>query len=270
MLFWIIMEFALIGAVGMLGLFTGYESAFSFFYLIPITLVTWFANRKLGIAASLTSAVVWLITDVAAGHSHLQPPIYVWNTLIVLSFFVLVTYLLSALKKTLEQEKEMARTDYLTGAVNSRLFAQLLQMEIDRSQRYKHPFTLAYMDIDNFKDVNDHFGHAAGDQVLRAVVDQAKKHLRKTDVIARLGGDEFAVLLPETDQESAQAALAKIQREISEGVCQDNWCITLSIGSLTCITAPQTTDEIIKIADDLMYSVKRNTKNAVKYSVYAD
>jgi diguanylate cyclase (GGDEF)-like protein len=170
----------------------------------------------------------------------------------------------------LEHERELARTDYLTGAVNSRIFFQLLQMEIDRSQRYKHPFTIAYIDIDNFKAVNDHFGHITGDQALRAVAEQARKHLRKTDVIARLGGDEFAVLLPETGQESAQAALSKIQSDISEGMRQSNWSITLSIGALTCIiNAPHTTDEIIRLADDLMYSVKRDSKNAIKYVVYA-
>ncbi len=268
-LFWIVVGFALIGGVGILNYLTGFEASLSFFYLIPISLVTWLTGRKLGVVASLAGAIVWLITDEAVGNSYLQPFIYTWNTLIILAFFVIVVFLLSALKRALEHEKELAYTDYLTGAVNSRFFFDLVQMEIGRLERYKHPFTVAYIDIDNFKAVNDQFGHTTGDQVLQAVVHQARKHLRKTDVVARLGGDEFALLLPETNQESAQIALSKIQSGILEGMHQSNWPITFSIGVLTCLNAPQTTDQIFRMADALMYSVKRDGKNAVKYSIYA-
>jgi diguanylate cyclase (GGDEF)-like protein len=218
--------------------------------------------------ASLASAGVWLISDMAAGNLFSQPVIYAWNTLMGLGFFVIVALLLSTLRRALERERELAHTDYLTGALNSRFFFDLLQMEINRSQRYKHPFTIAYIDIDNFKTVNDLFGHTTGDQVLCAVVNQARKHLRKTDVVARLGGDEFAVLLPETNQESAQVVLSKLQCDILVEMQQSNWPVTLSIGVLTCIDAPHTTDEIVRMVDDLMYSVKRGSKNAIKYSTY--
>ena len=267
-LFWMVVGFALIGGVGILNFLTGFEASLSFFYLIPISLITWLTGRTIGIVASLAGALVWLITDVAVGKSYSQPFIYTWNTLIVLAFFVIVALLLSALKRALEHEKELAYTDYLTGAVNSRFFFDLVEMEIGRLQRYKHPFTIAYVDIDNFKAVNDEFGHTIGDQVLRAVVNQARNHLRKTDVVARLGGDEFAFLLPETNQESAQVAVSKIQRGILEGMHQSNWSITFSVGVLTCLQAPNTTDEIFRMADALMYSVKHDSKNAVKYSIY--
>ena len=102
------------------------------------------------------------------------------------------------------------------------------------------------------------------------VVNQVRKHLRKTDVVARLGGDEFALLLPETKQESAQVVLSKLQRDILAGMQQNNWPVTLSIGVLTCIDAPHSTDETIRIVDDLMYSVKRSSKNAIKYATYTD
>jgi diguanylate cyclase (GGDEF)-like protein len=177
---------------------------------------------------------------------------------------------LSTLKRTLEHEKELSRTDYLTGAANSRVFYDLLQTEINRSQRYKNPFTIAYIDLDNFKTVNDEFGHATGDQVLCFVVNQTRKNLRKTDVIARLGGDEFALLLPETNQESAQVVLAKLQCDILAGMQQSNWPVTLSIGVLTCIDLPHTADEAVRVVDDLMYSVKHGSKNGIKYATYTD
>jgi diguanylate cyclase (GGDEF)-like protein len=162
----------------------------------------------------------------------------------------------------------MAHTEFLTGAVNTRFFFELLQMEIDRSQRYSHPFTIAYIDIDNFKEVNDRFGHVTGDRVLSLVVEWASRHIRKTDLVARLGGDEFALLMPETSQESAQIILSKIQSEILTGMHSANWPVTISIGVLTCISAPPGTQEVIGMVDDLMYSVKHTGKNAIKFSTY--
>jgi diguanylate cyclase (GGDEF)-like protein len=267
-LIWTVVGFVLIGGVGIFDYLTGYEFAFSFFYLIPVFLVTWLTGRRLGMAASVASAFVWLITEMASGHSYSQWIVYAWNTLIVFSFFVVVALLLSALIKSLENERELTRTDDLTGAANRRFFFELLQMEIDRSQRYIHPFTIAYIDIDNFKEVNDRFGHTTGDRVLRGLVDLARKHLRKTDMVARLGGDEFGVLLPETDQESAQVVLSKIRSEISEGVQQSIWPVMVSIGVLTCVDPKLTTVEIVRMVDDLMYSVKRDSKNGIKYSTY--
>ena len=262
--------FALIGVIGVTDFLTGYELAFSVFYVIPIAIVTWSMGRQLGLVTSLVSAFVWLGADLGTGHIYTHPLIPVWNTLIRLAFFVLITMLLSALSSATERERELARTDYLTGAVNARLFYELVQTEIDRLQRYKRPFTLAYFDLDNFKSVNDQFGHAIGNQVLRAVVRSARKHLRITDVVARLGGDEFALLLPETDQESACAAISKIRGRLLEEMRQSNWPITFSIGVLTCsCSAPHTTDELVGLADDIMYSVKHDGKNAIKYSTYA-
>jgi diguanylate cyclase (GGDEF)-like protein len=267
-LFWTMAGILLVGGVGILDFQTGYELAFSLFYLIPVSLVAWLASQRLGILTSLVSAIVWLTADVAAGSSYSQPFIYAWNTLIRLSFFIITVLLLSTLRKALEREKESARTDYLTGAANSRLFYDLVQMEIGRFQRYERHFSLAYIDIDDFKTVNDRFGHSVGDQVLRTLASSAGKYLRKTDVVARLGGDEFALLFPETDQESARVILAKIHSGLLEAMRQNNWLITFSIGVLTCIAIPDSTDELVKAADELMYAVKRDGKNAIKYSTY--
>jgi diguanylate cyclase (GGDEF)-like protein len=266
--FWTIAGFALIGGVGVLDFLTGYELAFSLFYLIPVSLLAWLVSQRLGIMASVASACVWLAADVAAGSLYSKPFIYVWNTFVRLSFFIITAYLLSTLRRTLEYEKESARTDYLTGAANSRLFYDLVQMEIGRFQRYERPFTVAIFDLDNFKSVNDRFGHSVGDQVLRSVVGSTNKFLRKTDMIARLGGDEFALLLPETGQEPAGVVLAKIQGGLLEEMRQSNWPITFSIGVLTCNAAPPALDEVVRMTDDLMYSVKRKGKNAIRYSTY--
>jgi len=264
----IFIGFFFIGVVGVLDYLTGYEVAFSLFYVIPISFITWFLGRSLGLVASLVSAIIWYGADIATGHTYSYSFIPIWNTIIGLSFFMIITLLLSYIKRVIDREVELARIDNLTGAVNSRYFYELVQMEIDRSRRYGTLFSFAYIDLDNFKTVNDLYGHAAGDQALRTVVDFIRTNLRKSDVVARLGGDEFALLLPETNSEVVRAVCFKIQEGLLEKMRQNNWPITFSIGVLTCRVAPPNADVLVKMADDLMYSVKHSGKNAVKYSTY--
>jgi diguanylate cyclase (GGDEF)-like protein/PAS domain S-box-containing protein len=173
-----------------------------------------------------------------------------------------------ALKKAYEYEKELARVDPLTGAANQRSFYELAQREIERSRRYKHPFTIGYFDLDDFKAINDKFGHKVGDEILSAVVKHATGHLRKTDLFARLGGDEFAFLLPETGPELAQTIISKFQKDIVFRIQEIYGRVTFSIGVLTCIDSSLTLEEILKLVDDLMYAVKREGKAGIKYAVY--
>lgn len=256
----------MVGGIGILDYMTGYEMAFSLFYLLPISLLAWLTGRRLGVMTALFSALVWLLADVLAGNVYSYPIIYFWNTLIRLGIFLIVVFILTVLRNVLERERELGRVDSLTGAFNFRFFSTILQMEIDRTHRYKRPFTIAYIDIDNFKSINDQFGHSTGDLLLRAVVNYAQTYLRKSDFVARLGGDEFAILLPETGQEAASIFLSRIQKGLLEEMQKSHWPVTFSIGVLTCLDAPLSIDEVIRTADDLMYSVKRDGKNAIIYS----
>jgi diguanylate cyclase (GGDEF)-like protein len=264
----IFLGFIFIGTIGLFDLWTGYEIAFSLFYVLPLSFLAWFTGRPIGLIASVASAVIWLWADMAAGHPYSSTWIPIWNTLIRFSFFVIVVLLLSVLKKTIEREAALARIDNLTGAVNSRFFYDLAQIEIDRLQRYRHAFSLAYIDLDNFKTVNDRWGHTTGDQVLRVVVNYIQQHIRRTDVLGRLGGDEFALLLPEADTEMARAVSMKIQAGLLEEMRVQQWPVTFSIGVLTCQVAPPSVDVLVKRADELMYTVKHGTKNAIQYASY--
>jgi diguanylate cyclase (GGDEF)-like protein len=258
----------LIAGIGLLDTLTGYELSFSLFYLIPISLTAWYAGRRIGISLAFISALTWLVADFFAGHFYSHPFIYIWNALIRLGIFVIVAFLLAALRHEYELEKELARVDPLTGAFNSRYFFELMQIEIDRLQRYQRPFTIAYLDLDNFKLVNDRFGHAAGDQVLQVLVSGGRKQLRKTDMIARLGGDEFAILLPETDQAAARVVLTRLQNSLVDVMEQRCWPVTLSIGVLTVHDDSITGEAAVQLADQLMYTVKKGDKNAISFSSY--
>ena len=100
------------------------------------------------------------------------------------------------------------------------------------------------------------------------MVNTVKSNFRKIDVVARLGGDEFALLLPETDHEAAHNVLAKLRISLLEEMDKNKWSITFSFGVLTCTNSTQNTEELVKTADDLMYSAKRGGKNAIKYASY--
>ena len=266
-IFWIAAGLLGVLLVGAADYLTGRELAFSLFYLIPIMLVTWYVGRTWGLAFSLVSALVWLAADQLAGHPFSGPVIPFWNTAIRLSFFVLVTFLLSALKG-MERVKETARLDDLTGAANRRHFFEAAQAELNRIGRYHRPFTTVYIDLDDFKEVNDRWGHQVGDQLLRKVVQSIRLQLRKTDFLARLGGDEFIILLPETGPKAAQVVVTKIQHALLDEMRSNDWPVTVSIGALTCLEANLTPDELISRTDALMYSVKKSGKNAVAYGIH--
>jgi diguanylate cyclase (GGDEF)-like protein len=266
--FWIIADMALVGLLGIVDYVTGNEYSFSLFYLIPIALITWYTNQTPGLIISLLSATTWMIADIAAGQDFSQPIIHLWNTLIRFGFFIIVVYLLSALRKSQKTEQALARMDHITGAINSRYFHELLDMELNRSRRYKHPFTLVYMDLDNFKQVNDKFGHMEGDKLIRFIVDELKLQLRNTDIVTRLGGDEFAILFPEVAQQEARVIMSKIYNHLTTELRQNFSSVTFSAGAVTYMAVPESITETIKIADELMYTVKNSTKNDIRYSIY--
>jgi diguanylate cyclase (GGDEF)-like protein len=239
------------------------EFSFSIFYLLPVALVTWFVGKQAGILIAITGAVAWLVNDLTSRGTYSNPAIPYWNVIVRLVFFLIVIHIMSALKR----EREAARTDPLTGAANGRAFFELTNNEINRLRRYQHPFTVAYMDIDNFKTVNDRFGHSMGDHLLNLIAGIIQKSIRATDTVSRLGGDEFAILLPETGHEPAQLVIRKVQKSLSDNMMKNGWPITFSIGVLTWVQPPVSVDEIIKAADVLMYSAKSSGKNMIKSEV---
>ncbi|WKZ37264.1 MAG: GGDEF domain-containing protein [Anaerolineales bacterium] len=265
-IFWTTTGVILLFIVSALDYVTGAELSFSLFYLIPITIFSWAIKGNSGILVACISAGIWLAVDILSGARYSNIFTYFWNTIIRLGFFLFPVLLL----RTLEQERSQARTDFLTGTVNNRLFNELMQRELDRSIRYKHPFTIAFIDIDNFKTINDTYGHSFGNTVLRAIAEHIKKNLRKTDIIARMGGDEFAILLPETDATSARTAISNMVEKLSGKMLDRKWSVTFSIGVLTLTSPNISVDQILGIADTLMYSVKNNGKNGVEYLIYMD
>ena len=160
-------------------------------------------------------------------------------------------------------ERRLARFDHLTGVLNGRAFQEILEAEVQRSLRYHHPLTLAYLDCDNFKPVNDQYGHEVGDRVLRILAQTIQGNLRQSDRIARVGGDEFVVLLPTISCASAQQVFDKLQDKVSQAMKANAWPVTLSVGAVTYDEPDLAADVMLKEADRLMYESKKGGKNRI-------
>jgi diguanylate cyclase (GGDEF)-like protein len=267
-LFWTVVGITIIGLLGILDYATGNEFSLSLFYLIPIVLVTWAVDLKTGLFMSFISGLTLLSAEMAAGQIYSHPIFYFLNTLVRTSFYMVVVYLVAELQKSRKEEQLAARTDFITGAVNARYFNELLQMEISRIRRYPHPITLVYVDVDNFKLVNDLFGHKIGDEVLRCIASELKSQLRMTDTVARLGGDEFVMLLPSTRQLEARLVISKVYANLIEKMRQRNWPVTFSMGAVSCEFSPYSAEQLVNMADELMYEVKNSTKNDIRFRTW--
>ena len=244
---------------------TGPDIAFYIFYLLPISLVAWLVGRRAAVFVSLAGAAGYFFTEQTTGHFDARPFIPYFNVLAQLGAFLFVTYFVSALRRSHDQERKLARTDDLTGVINRRSFFEASQHEINRARRHRHPFTVAYMDVDDFKLVNDHYGHSVGDMVLRTLTETITNNIREIDVVARLGGDEFVILMPETGEEAGRAVVARVHHNITNTMREYGWPITFSIGVVTWTSPPRTVDLMLKQADEAMYEVKNGGKNRVTH-----
>ncbi|MCE5250878.1 GGDEF domain-containing protein [bacterium] len=162
--------------------------------------------------------------------------------------------------------EEQSRIDPLTEIFNRRVFEDRIDMELERFQRYKQPFTLIFFDVDHFKNINDTCGHDAGDKVLKTIAMRVREILRKPDVFARYGGEEFVIILPETDLTQGKIVADKLRYEIENTVFEyedHRVPVTISIG----VTGARDTDRqhsaIIHRADSLLYTAKREGRNRV-------
>jgi diguanylate cyclase (GGDEF)-like protein len=242
---------------------TGYELSFSLFYMIPVMWITWVLGRKKGYVIALISALLWAAADLMAGHVYPNAAFLVWNSLMRLGFFLLGAYLLSRLNGMLTRERDLARTDLLTGIFNSKAFFEMTQLEIYRCRRNKKPLTVAFIDCDDFKEINDRFGHSKGDVILQQIADVLRAGLRATDILARLGGDEFGMVLPEASAQDANTVFVRLRNALNKTIEPDGIKVTISVGIATFNTPPVNVNDLIAKADELMYAVKKHGKNRV-------
>ena len=231
------------------------------YHLLPILMSAWLCSRRVtGLVTALS-----LSTSLLVAHQALQPDAPLWEAVLayasvclVLAGFALTAVGMRAVFLRLENERN---TDPLTGLRNRRSFLELATYELAASARRRTVTTLASIDLDDFKRVNDTLGHAAGDQLLVEIGACLRRGFRKTDCIGRLGGDEFAVLLPDANEAEAAAVLDKVRRCLQPVFERFGGVAGISVGTVsTQQGAPTTVDALLALADERMYVTKRAAK----------
>lgn len=233
---------------------------FAFFYIFPVAFTTWFAGKRCGISIAAIASLSYSINselffDTAA----------IWNAAGTFVVFSVIGILVGSVRILWEKEQLLSRNDHLTGLLNSRAFLELLDYEIDRFKRSPAPFTLAYIDLDSFKEMNDTYGHQRGDELLKLASNVMRSTLRTTDLASRMGGDEFAILFPNTGNEHIRVIEDKLRREFTTVMKENHWQTSFSMGIVTFNSSPSNTDDAIKQADSAMYRAKNSGKNRTEF-----
>ena len=231
-------------------------------YVIPVLLAAWHDGMHWGIAFALATSLLRFSVDIDQMPASILLDYRVLSELAYLVVVGIAIAGLSQLRQTHSQLEQLATQDPLTNALNARAFSHELAQELSRNRRYGRPLALIYLDLDDFKSVNDAHGHATGDAVLRLVADAMRGAVRQADVVGRLGGDEFGVLMPETDGAVAHAAATRLGASIRT-VFRGTPSVTASIGVVAVSGTEAGTDELLRKADQAMYEAKRAGKDRV-------
>jgi len=230
-------------------------------YLVPVLVATWYEGMLWGIAFTLVAMGLRLIVEVEQ-QVGMTVALSLVNQLSFAAVAGIAMVTFRHLRRTQEQLSLLATNDPLTNLFNGRAFSARLTQELERNRRYPRPLALLYLDLDDFKVINDTHGHQTGDAVLRLVGEAMRSSVRLADVVGRLGGDEFAVLMPETDAALADAAAKRLAASLRT-VFKGTPTVTASIGVVSCSVAEANTDELLRKADQAMYEAKRAGKDRV-------
>jgi len=248
---------------------TDVELRVGLFYLVPVVLVAWSAGWAWGAGYACTATACSVGRGLIGGHPYSHPMYFYYEVTVTLMVLLSASYLVSKFRLSQEKLTTLARFDCLTGLANRATFLERLDLELARHRRFRRPFSLAILDCDNFKAVNDSQGHLAGDRLLCVAAAALRSAVRKTDLACRLGGDEFAVLLPETDADGAMKVIDGAVRLLHEAMARGGWATSFSAGVGVYEGIPLSAEAALTCADRLMYDVKRAGKCGHKIEVFS-
>jgi len=235
-------------------------------YLVPVLLAAWYEGLWWGVAFLVAALLLRIPVEFVQ-----QPDATIVTVLINQASFAAVAGITIAgfltIRRTQTQLEDLVIHDPLTRVLNARAFSERLAQELRRNRRYGRPLSLLYLDLDDFKIVNDSHGHQTGNAVLRLVAEAIRGAMRQADIVGRMGGDEFAVLMPETASDVAEAAAGRLAKSLREAF-HGNPSVTASIGIVSCTDAAVGPDDVLHKADRAMYEAKSKGKDqAVKVAM---
>lgn len=266
-----------IAVFGWLDQLAGPQVNFSLFYIFFIVIGAWRYGKTEAWASAVFAVVAW-----AVGEEPWRPDYpmaaFLWNVFsrcIIFGFIAAAVSEMKTVKDTLaranralaqlaEENERLARQDPLTKLANTRLFEEALETEAARHRRSGNPLCLAYIDLDNFKKVNDHYGHTAGDEVLKDVANILKNSVRQVDTVARLGGDEFAIILADSSLDSVRLIGERVVKKIEAlNEAWPNVALGASVGIVTISEIPDDPSGLMSLADEAMYIAKTSGKGQI-------
>jgi diguanylate cyclase (GGDEF)-like protein len=253
----------MIGCITYLDYLIGSSLSLFLLYVFPIYLVSWYKGRASGFVIAFVTGLLWRVVDIVVNTYTLNITYLFLGTLSRILIFSLIAYLIAYNSKLYYDMKQLAYTDQKTGDYNYRAFIAFSEKMINNSVREETPISIAYFDMDHFKEVNDLYGHNEGDQVLLDFSTLVKKHIRTSDIFARIGGDEFVALFVGSEAKEACIVLNRINQAFSELMVTKGYHVTLSIGIMNVPKTIQTIETYIKEVDQLMYKAKLAGRNQI-------
>lgn len=233
----------------------GQPMGLRYIYLLPIWLATRLGGRVAGLSLALVTALVLLVIDARSTIVYRPEQMTLNFTLRVISMTIL-TLIIAQVEDALRKFNRLAKHDPLTGLLNRRALTEFGFHAIDRARRLHRPLTVVVVDCDRFKFVNDRYGHAAGDEVLRTMARILENDARNTDIVARIGGDEFVVVLQNTSRVGAKVYIDRIQTEFAREAGLLGFDIALSAGVAELGPDGRTIVQLVERADREMYARK--------------
>ncbi|TMA25392.1 MAG: diguanylate cyclase [Deltaproteobacteria bacterium] len=265
----------LLALVGLLDYVTGPWMSFALLYVLPVLGAAWWLGRGPALLAAVVSGLAWFEAE-AWGHRGESGKTLLWNSVSRLIMLVAMAAMVVRIREDRQRLKQMnaqlagllsgaeklARTDSLTGLANRRAFLERLGDELARVRRSGGPVCIAYLDVDNFKTLNDKKGHLEGDEFLRRIAHAIKDTVRASDVAARLGGDEFAVLFADAKRIALEALAQRLLARVRAlGERYPGLDLGASVGMAWFAEPPESAELLLQRADAAMYSAKKEGKH---------
>jgi diguanylate cyclase (GGDEF)-like protein len=259
-----------VGGVVLLGVVVGgmfltaEPSVLAIMLVLPVMVAAWFSGPLPARGMTVGAAALYFGAEWLAGTSVVEAG---GRSVMVLVVLALVARALPSLRHASQAEREQSLTDPLTSLGNRRFFRELAAVEVNRSRRYGRPVTLACLDLDGFRAVNDVLGHMEGDALLVLAASLFTGTLRTTDLVARIAGDEFAILLPETGLDGARVVVEKLRSRLSEATASRP--LTFSAAVVGFEEGPVSLEAMLRQADLGMVEAKRSGPGGSWYGTYA-
>lgn len=258
-----------VAALGIVDALTSPYIGFALFFALAIMGVTFHAGWVAGTIVAIPASGAALASRFLQAPDDVSVLAALWNLGNEIATFVVLVLVTHQIRSLFDRLSDQNRRDLLTGALNTRGVLEAFERERSRARRTASPLTIAFIDLDNMKRVNDELGHGEGDEMLRILASSVQASIRELDVFGRVGGDEFALILPDTDEQEALKAIQRLRSVVNRRTHARSPYISVSVGVVTFRRDPPEASDALRAADALMYVAKRAGGNRVAGKVLA-